>query len=202
VLVSLSSETNPLVRTTHNKNKYRGRLIPQRRSERRIKPDSKSKGEKSQAEHKPWESKDFRPVCKTEQRVLRQSQGLSENKPVTVANKFSLEEFQRHLQECADKETDLSGAEQSLITDITAEVGVLTNRPRLILMSRKRKAGEWFRAMPLVPLRRTADAWELTSPARDRSSRPYAQPGKKASLAFAINSCSQQFLGSPGEIGS
>jgi hypothetical protein len=61
------------------------------------------------------------------ERVLRQPQSLPENKPVAVANQFDLERIQRQLQDCADKESALSGAEQSLITDITAEVSVLTN---------------------------------------------------------------------------
>jgi hypothetical protein len=61
------------------------------------------------------------------ERVLRQPQSLPENKPVAVANQFDLERIQRQLQDCADKESALSGAEQSLIADITAEVSVLTN---------------------------------------------------------------------------
>lgn len=67
------------------------------------------------------------PPKEGRERVLRQPQSLPEDKPAAVANQFDLERIQRQLQDCADKETALSGAEQSLIADITSEVGVLTN---------------------------------------------------------------------------
>src|ERR1035438_1623945 len=61
-----------------------------------------------------------------QERTLRQPQSFPENKPVALANQYDLEQIQRRLQDCADKETALSGAEQSQVQDITAEISVLT----------------------------------------------------------------------------
>jgi hypothetical protein len=74
-------------------------------------------GKAGEDEPVAWKNEDFGPVCWTKTVVLRQPQGLSEKKPVAVVNQYELERIQRQLQDCADRETALSGAEQGLILD-------------------------------------------------------------------------------------